>query len=176
MSTKLNSVADATVRQLLGTVALNSGAVAEGTSAGKIKTTANVVHIIDGVFKLHTATDDLSITDGHDKLLSGYSALFAVGVDGASVATAMGQVFKPEGSKFRGYKTNKDKDGAVTGYTQETALTDYNCAFAPNVPAGYALIAVIKVVASADFTPGTTDLGSQETVTDCCAIPAATNL
>ena len=44
-----------------GNLAFTSGALAAGTNAGTIKTTATIVFTIDGVFKSKGATDNVSI-------------------------------------------------------------------------------------------------------------------
>jgi hypothetical protein len=44
-----------------GNITLNSGAVAAGTNAGSIKTTATVNYTVNGVFKSKAATDNIAL-------------------------------------------------------------------------------------------------------------------
>lgn len=176
---ELSNFIDASARGLAGNVCQSKAAtIVDATAAATISTGA-ISYAIDGVFKTPVTLNDGAYSAGHDKVLAGYSCLFAYCLNAAgALVTFQGQVFKPEGSKFRGYKTNKDSNGVVTGYTQELALTDFNCAFVPTIPAGHALFALGKIVATAEFVPGTTahNTGNTTTFSDVMALPAATNL
>ena len=178
---QLSNVTEGAARALHSNVLFTKATtIQDATDASKFSTTGSMSYTIDGVFKTKVAIDNGPYSAGHDTVLDGFSCLFALCLDAAgTLTTFQGQAFKPEGSKFRGYKTNRDANGVVTGYTQELALSDKNCAFAPAIPQGYVVFAIAKVVANGGpFVPGTTLHGTLNTatVTDVMAIPATTNL
>lgn len=131
-----------------GNIVLNSGAVAAGTNAGSVKTTATVNYTINGVFKSKAATDNVALpapsaagtyTAGEIQALAiGEKALFALFID-ASGNFTFGQSAKVQAGE----------PAPVIA-----------------VPGDKAVLAVFTVTATtAVFTPGTTALGTGNTVT-----------
>lgn len=182
---KLQNITEAAARHLAGTYALTASGLAADATAGQesgVTTSGVITYVVDGVFKTKAAIDNGQYSAGHGKVLDGYTCLFVFALDASgNLKTYQGQAFKAEGSQFRGYKANKDSNGVVTGYTKETALVDYNCAFAPIVPAGNAVIGSAKIAlsGSSGFTAGTTAhnaTGVTATFASLLAIPANSNL
>ena len=181
----LSNVNLAELRALIGSACHSKVTLAADTTPGQeagVTTTGTTSYSIDGVWKTKAAIDNGQYSAGHDKVLDGYSCLFAFALNAAgTLTTFQGLVFKVEGSKFRGYRTYTDNTGAVTGYSKELALVDKNCAFLPDIPTGNAVIGVSKIVLSgrSGFTAGTTThiaTGVTATFSDVMALPADTIL
>ena len=131
-----------------GNITLNSGAVAAGTNAGSVQTTATVNYTINGIFRSKAATNNIALpapspaqqyTAGEFQAIPiGMKALFALFIDAAG-NFSFGQ----------------------------SALVSSNEP-APVIPqkTGCAVVAVFTVRAtSAIFTPGTTALGTGNVAT-----------
>lgn len=129
-----------------GFVSLTSAALATGTTTGTFKTTAALTFVNNGVFKSKAITDNLTFSTGHTALAAGQSCLFAVYIDtSGNVTTTQGPI-----------GVNGDPCPVPTQIT-------------PNVT----LVGLIKVAATATFTPNTTALGTGNTVTyiNCMLMP-----
>lgn len=131
-----------------GNITMNSGAVAAGTNAGSIKTTATVNYTINGVFKSKAATDNIALpapsaastyTAGEFQVIPiGMKSLFALFIDTAGTFS-FGQSALVSG----------DDPAPVIPQSSDCAV-----------------VAVFTVKAtSAIFTPGTTVLGTGNTTT-----------
>lgn len=131
-----------------GNITINSGAVAAGTNAGSVKTTATVNYTINGIFRSKAATDNIALpapsaastyTAGEFKSIPvGMKALFALFINAAGTFS-FGQ------------------SALVSGDDP-----------APVIPqkSDCAVVAVFTVKAtSAIFIPGTTALGTGNTAT-----------
>lgn len=131
-----------------GNICLNSGAVAAGTNAGSIKTTAIVNYTINGVFKSKAATDNIALpapsvasdyTAGEFRSMAiGQKCLFALFLDG-------------DGNFSFGQSAIVGSDEPAPVIAQKN---------------GCAVVAVFTVkTTSAIFVPGTTVLGTGNTTT-----------
>lgn len=131
-----------------GNVVSNSGAVATGTNAGSVKTTATVNYTIDGVFYSKAATDNI--------------ALPAPSAAGTYTAGAIQSLAVGEKSLFALFI---DAAGNFSfGQSAKCAAGEKAPVIA--VPGDKAVVAVFTVTAtSAAFVPGTTALGTGNTVT-----------
>lgn len=170
------------VRALVANQCLSAVGLAEGTGAATYKTAATATYLSNGLHKTKAATDNVAVSAGHGKLLSGYTQLFVVGLDDAGTfSTHQGLAFKAEtdvtgATKYRGYLTDTNGAGGATRHTKTGTLADYMSQFLPtSVPDTVTPVGVIKIVATADFTPGTTDFGSQDTCVDVGVLPARCN-
>jgi hypothetical protein len=164
-------------RALIANHCFTDAGLAEGTNSATFQNAATATFTINGIFYAKTATDNLAMSAGHTKLLSGYTQLFIVALDSAGAATTyQGLAYKSEtdvvgATKYRGYLT--EVNNGVTRHTKTGMLEEFSSAFLPtNVPDTVCPIGIIKIVASADFTPGTTDFGSQDTCYDISVVPA----
>lgn len=138
-----------------GCFALNSGALAAGTTAGTIKTTVAVTYTIDGQFKLKAITDNIAIAyvgpavysqnstianGGFTGGTNGSTRLYGIYLDGAGVVSILpGQIVD----------------------TAQLAAGTASLQF-PDVPKSVCAIGVMRVAVTANttFVPGTTALAA----------------
>lgn len=119
----------------------SSGAIAHGTTATDVKTTATVTYLIDGVFKSLAATDDFWQLTG-DVLSAGDVQRWLLCVDASGTASVV------EGNK-------SDSVAGVT-FSDVTASDGH---VYPSPGPSLAVVGILSVtVNSSTFTPGTTAL------------------
>jgi hypothetical protein len=143
-----------------GNIAFTSGAWAEGTNAGTIKSTADIVYTINGEFKTKAATDNIAIAYTGPAIYSQNSVEQSGGFVGAV------------GGSTRLYGIYLDGAGAVSIVpgkivnSAELAAGTVALEF-PSMQADKACVAALRVAVTAGtaFVPGTTDL-SASGVTD----------
>lgn len=133
-----------------GYVSLTSAGLAAGTNAGTFKTASTLTYTTNGVFKSKGATDNLAFTAGHTALANSQACLFAVWIDGSgNVTTTQGPI--------------------VAGGDP--------CPVPAPAAANVTLVGLIKVSTSSSqtFTPGTSTLGTGNTVTysNCMVMPGS---
>lgn len=131
-----------------GFVSLTAGGLAAGTNTGTFKTANTVTFTNNGVFKSKSATDNLAFSSGHTALAAGQACLFAVWLNASgTVSTTQGPIV-----------ASGDPCPVPTQTTANTTL-----------------IGLIKVTATATFTPGTTALGTGNTAaySDCMVMPGS---
>jgi hypothetical protein len=137
-----------------GSMAFASGALANGTNAGSIKTTATVPFTVDGIFYSKAATDNLPFT----------MTVPAVSSNGyATNGSFTGQT----GGSTRLYGVYLDSAGAVTHVPgpicNSTELAAGSCALQfPPPQRGKACIGMVRIAVTAGttFIPGTTALNA----------------
>ena len=131
-----------------GFLSLTAAGLAAGTNTGTFKTTNTLTFTNNGVFKSKAATDNLAFSSGHTALAANQACLFAVWINtSGTVSTTQGPI-----------QASGDPCPVPTQVTANTTL-----------------VGLIKVVATATFTPGTTALGTGNTATyfDCMDMPGS---
>lgn len=131
-----------------GYLSLTAAGLAAGTNTGTFKTTNTLTFTNNGVFKSKAATDNLAFSSGHTALAANQACLFAVWINtSGTVSTTQGPI-----------QASGDPCPVPTQVTANTTL-----------------VGLIKVVATATFTPGTTALGTGNTATyfDCMDMPGS---
>ena len=131
-----------------GYLSLTAAGLAAGTNTGTFKTTNTLTFTNNGVFKSKSATDNLAFSSGHTALAANQACLFAVWINASgTVSTTQGPI-----------QASGDPCPVPTQVTANTTL-----------------VGLIKVVATATFTPGTTALGTGNTATyfDCMDMPGS---
>lgn len=131
-----------------GFLSLTAAGLAAGTNTGTFKTTNTLTFTNNGVFKSKAATDNLAFSSGHTALAANQACLFAVWINASgTVSTTQGPI-----------QASGDPCPVPTQVTANTTL-----------------VGLIKVVATATFTPGTTALGTGNTATyfDCMDMPGS---
>ena len=131
-----------------GYVALTAGGLAGGTTTGTYKTVNTIAFTNNGIFKSKGGSDNLTFSTGHTALAAGQACLFAVWLNASGTASTTQGPIVASGDP---------------------------CPVPGQVTAGTTLIGLIKVVATATFTPGTTALGTGNTATyfDCMTMPGS---
>lgn len=140
----LADVTTASLKNLLANEAFNSGAWAAGTTAGTIKSTVALNFKVNGVFKTYAITDNVA------------TALTASMAVQAANTTAYYLI----------YITSAGAVGAVQSVVGSTRL------LTESVPDNATVVAVLKMVTTTGFTPGTTALAAA----GCTATWANVNL
>lgn len=131
-----------------GFASYTAAGLAIGTTTGTFKTSNTLNFTNNGVFKSKAATDNLTFTAGHTALAAGQACLFAIWINATgTVSTTQGPIV-----------TSTDPCPTPTQTSNNVTL-----------------VGLIKVVATAVFTPGTTALGTGNTVTylDCARMPGS---
>lgn len=129
-----------------GYVSLTSAGLAIGTTTGTFKTASTLTFTNNGVFKSKAATDNLTFSSGHTALAAGQSCLFAIWID---------------------------TSGNVTTTQGPIVASPDPCPVPTQITANVTLVGLIKVAATATFTPNTTALGTGNTATyiNCMLMP-----
>lgn len=129
-----------------GYMSLTSAGLAAGTNTGTFKTANTLTYTNNGVFKSKSATDNLTFSSGHTALAASQACLFAIWID-----------------------TN----GNVTTTQGPIVASGDPCPVPTQTSANVTLVGLIKVAATATFTPGTTALGTGNTATyyNCMLMP-----
>lgn len=143
-----------------GNLAFSSGALADGTNSGTIKTTATVTYTVNGRFYSKSATDNLSI------------AYTGPSVYSANNTAANGSFVGATGGSTRLYGVYLDASGNVTVEpgpivnSAELAAGTAALHF-PAMKRGNACIGAVRVAltATTSFVPGTTALGASGVTT-----------
>ena len=154
------------------TLALNSGALAEGTNANTIQIAAAIDYVIDGRFYTKAITDNVAISYAGPTVYqapTGVSAVnggFTGGVGGAT----------------RLYLISLNAAGAVSIVPSEIVnsaelAAGTNALEFPDAPAGVCPIGALRVAVTAgtNFTPGSVDLsasGVTATFINLATVPA----
>jgi hypothetical protein len=125
---------------------LGNALVAEGTNSATIKLTNAVDFVINGQVYTKAATDNIAIT-ATGAVASGTTVYYLVTIDTAGTVALVAP------------------PAAIAGNADATPQ------ILATQPANTACLAVLKVVATATYTPGTTDLGSQDTWAQICRYP-----
>jgi hypothetical protein len=128
-----------------GFLSLTAAGLAAGTNTGTFKTTNTLAFTNNGIFKSKSATDNLAFSTS-TALAANQACLFAVWINASgTVTTTQGPI---------------------------VASTD-TCPVPTQTTANVTLVGLLKVVTTAAFTPGTTALGTGNTVTylDCMDMP-----
>ena len=140
------------------TIALNSGALAEGTNANTIKTTADVAYVIDGKFYSKSTTDNIAIS---------YSGASVYQAAAGGVQAINGGFTGATGGSTRIYLLCLSTAGAVSivpgPIVNTTELTAGRVALPfPDAPIGVCPFGALRVALTAGttFTPGSTDLSA----------------
>jgi hypothetical protein len=130
-----------------GYLSLTAAGLAAGTNTGTFKTANTLAFTNNGVFKSKGATDNLTFSSGHTALAAGQACLFGIWTSST---------------------------GSITT-TQGPIVASGDPCPVPSTPANVTLVGLIKVVATATFTPGTTALGTGNTATyfDCMDMPGS---
>ncbi len=124
-----------------------SAGLAEGTNAATIKT-VNALHLrINGQAYIKAATDNVALT-ATGVQASGTTVYYLLVINAAGTITSVA----PPAARIG----NPDTTGLLLGA----------------LPANSAVIGIMKVVATAAFTPGTTDLAGQATFANINSYPA----
>lgn len=136
------------IGQNSGNMSLNSAAVAAGTAAGSIKTTATLNYVINGIFRSKAATDSIALPA--PSVASQYTAgrfqSIPIGMK------SMFALFINEAGTF--------------SFGQGALVESGDPAPPPPIDVGVAVVAVFTVrPTSAAFVPGTTVLGTGNTTT-----------
>lgn len=121
-----------------GNLTLASAGLATATTTTQYKTANTITYLLNGIFGSKTATDNQAFSAGSAVVPLGKACVFAVWYDGTNFSTTQG------------------------------AIVDNDSTLIPVPPfnPGKVLVGLIKVVTtSALFTPGTTVLGTGNTVT-----------
>jgi hypothetical protein len=128
-----------------GYVSLTSAGLAIGTNTGTFKTANTLTFTNNGVFKSKAATDNLAFSTS-TALAAGQSCLFALWIDAS---------------------------GAVTTTQGPIVASPDPCPVPTQITPNVTLVGLIKVVATATFTPNTTALGTGNTATyiNCMLMP-----
>lgn len=140
------------------TVALSSGAWAEGTNANTIKSTATVNYVIDGQFYDKSATDNIAIS---------YSGATVYQAAAGGIQAVNGGFTGAVGGSTRLYLICLDADEAVSIVpgpivnTADLAAGRVALMF-PDAPKGVCPTAALRIALTAGtaFTPGSTDLSA----------------
>jgi hypothetical protein len=130
------------------TVSLGSAGLAEGTNAATLKT-SNILHFrINGQAYVKAATDNIAWPSLTTVIAAGSTVYYLVSITaaGALVLTA------PPAARAG----DPDTTGLLLGA----------------LPANQAVIGIMKLVTTAEFTHGTTDLGGQGTFANINSYPA----
>lgn len=135
-------------------MALNSGALAEGTNAATIKTTADVVYMVDGQFYTLSTADNIAVTACETQAES-TTCIYLLTVDAAGTVT-----------------TTKGREVLTADLAKGSDSLQF-----PTPPADEAVIGFITVICAAGytFTAGTTDLGATgitDAYYDCGMLPS----
>jgi len=139
------------------TLALNSGALAAGTTAGTVKTTAAINYIVDGGFATKAITDNMSIAYAGPSV---YQAPTGVGsVNGSFTGST--------GGSTRLFLLGLNAAGALSvvpgAFVDSADLAAGRVALQfPDEPFGVCVIGALRVAVTAgtSFTPGATALGA----------------
>jgi len=132
---------------VFNTGSLGSAGLAEGTNAATIKTT-NILHYrIAGQAYAKAVTDNIALT-ATGVLASGTTTYLLLSINAAGTVTSTAPAAPRVG--------DPDITGLLLGA----------------LPAANAVIGILKVVATAAFTPGTTDLAGQGTFANINSYPA----
>lgn len=128
-----------------GFLSLTAAGLAAGTNTGTFKTTNTLAFTSNGVFKSKAATDNLTFSTS-TALAANQACLFGVWITAA---------------------------GAVSTTQGPIQASGDPCPVPSQVTANTTLVGLLKVVTTAVFTPGTTALGTGNTVTyfDCMDMP-----
>jgi len=150
-----------------GNLAFSSGALANGTTAGTVKTTATITYVINGAFKSKGATDNLSIAYVGP-------TVYGTPADGSFT----GQV----GGSTRLYGLYLDSAGALSmvpgPICNSTDLAAGACALMfPAMQKDKCFIGYLRIAVTSGttFIPGTTALGAAgvtATYDNCSSVPA----
>lgn len=154
------------------TMALNSGALAEGTNANTIKTTADIAYVIDGQFYSKATTDNIAISYSGPTV---YQAPTGVGsINGSFTGGVNGST--------RMYLICLSTAGAVSivpGEIVDSAdlAAGTNALEFPDAPKGVCPIGAMRIALTAGttFIPGSTDLsasGVTDTFYNLATVPA----
>lgn len=121
-----------------GYLSLTSAGLAGGTNAGTFKTASTLTFANNGVLGSKNATDNIALTAGHTALANSQACLFGVWIDGSG-----------------NFSTTQ---GAVVAAGDPCPVPAQN--------SGKTLVGLIKVSTSSSqtFTPGTSTLGTGNTV------------
>lgn len=140
------------------TVALNSGALAEGTNANTIKTTADIAYVIDGQFYSKSTTDNIAIS---------YSGASVYQAAAGGVQAVNGGFTGQVGGSTRLYLLCLSTAGAVSivpgPIVNSTELAAGRVALQfPDAPRGVCPFGALRVALTAGttFTPGSVDLSA----------------
>lgn len=121
-----------------GNLNLASGGLATATTTTQYKTASTITYLLNGIFGTKAATDNQAFSAGASVVPLGKACVFAVWYDGSVFSTTQGPIV--------------DNDSTLV------PVPGYN--------GGKVLVGLIKIVTtSALFTPGTTVLGTGNTVT-----------
>ena len=130
-----------------GYLSLTAAGLAAGTNTGTFKTVNTLAFTNNGVFKSKAATDNLAFSTS-TALTANQACLFAVWITtGGTVSTTQGPI----------------------------VASGDPCPVPSQSTANTTLVGLLKVVTTAAFTPGTTALGTGNTVTyfDCMDMPGS---
>ena len=121
-----------------GNITLATGTLATATTTTQYKTSATITYMLNGIFGSKAATDNQAFSSGSAVVPLGKACVFAVWYDGTNFSTTQGLIV--------------DNDSTLIPV--------------PTFNPGKVLVGLIKIVTtSALFTPGTTVLGTGNTVT-----------
>ena len=146
MTGQIDQVFDQVQLDVFNNVSLGAAGLAEGTNAHTIKT-SNILHYrIGGQAYVKAATDNIDMT-ALAVQASGTTAYYLVVINAAGTVTLVAPPTARTG--------DPDTTGLLLG----------------ELPAASAVIGILKVVATAAFTSGTTDLAGQGTFADINSYP-----
>lgn len=130
-----------------GFLSLTAAGLAAGTNTGTFKTTNTLTFTNNGVFKSKSATDNLTFSTS-TALAANQACLFAVWINASGTVTTTQGPIQASGDP---------------------------CPVPAQATANTTLVGLLKVVTTAAFTPGTTALGTGNTVTyfDCMDMPGS---
>lgn len=140
------------------TIALNSGALAEGTNANTIKTTAAIAYTIDGQFYSKSITDNIAIS---------YTGPAVYQAAAGGVQAVNGGFVGGVNGSTRLYLLCLNAAGAVSIVPGEIVPTadlaaGTNALEFPDVPSGVCAFGALRIALTAGtaFTPGSVDLSA----------------
>jgi hypothetical protein len=140
------------------TAALNSGALAAGTTAGTVKTTVAVTYALDGRFYSKAITDNIAIS---------YSGSSVYQAAAGGIQAVNGAFSGGVNGSTRLYLLNLDASGNVTilpgAIVDSAELAAGRVALQfPDTPNGVCTFGAMRIAVTAGtmFTPGTTSLAA----------------